>query len=536
MICHGEHEQEAASLLNLSINRVLMSREKFEEKLGISLLARAVIGETVIIPRLRIKKCVRSSIRNWIDTKISKLDDKHHIRCLGGGRCVESHEKLFEKYVAKVQGDRKLPDTQIFPWSDDIRGNPSPSRSDGSLPIYCDGVLIEGHVTRTSDVCREIMECASYLYGQLWWFRAMQCRAVSKALGFSIFCNDKNTFEVAFLLLEKPHSGPIGAKFNLYEYRTNSTDELAIFLLHSSRKLPNPWKEATALDKYSPGCMLLPDALSSPSNGEPPWEIVPTQTGSLVIHCDNLSTAMVLGNSNVDAQFTTDSGRSNSWYLKVKSPAAFGVYWDTAKIAIDATRSMIRNKWNQWNTHQKSAAKQWMSQYPFDSFAKDHCNMLVMRDCGKPFTGQLSWTNFAREVKALIQRTLLFQQMTDLVHGDIHEGNILLGVSAQMGNQFALIDWDESLRKQPCYRKTDTNAERRRYPSALVNFPEEYSKHQLLLVIKNWLRTYYKDMEEAWQTEQTKCMPNKDGELVASINCLFEAMLGFLTATEANII
>ena len=161
--------------------------------------------------------------------------------------------------------------------------------------------------------------------------------------------------------------------------------------------------------------------------------------------------------------------------------------------------------------------------------------MLVMRDCGESFHGQLSWDAFAGEFTALMERTLLFQQLTDLVHGDIHEGNILFDASANTGNQLKLIDWDEALRKQPCSRKTDTDEEKRRYPCALVSFPEEYTKHQFLVVFEVWLLSYYSEKEKAWKIQRNRCQTKEDAlGLVSSTNCRFKAMLRFLQATEVD--
>ena len=98
---------------------------------------------------------------------------------------------------------------------------------------------------------------------------------------------------------------------------------------------------------------------------------------------------------------------------------------------------------------------------------------------------------FQLEFVALMQRTLQFQALTHLIHGDIHEGNVLYNAKAIQGSRLHLIDWDEALRNQPCPRKIGCAEERLRYPPELRSFPEQYTKQQFLHLFDAIKQKYY---------------------------------------------
>ena len=88
-----------------------------------------------------------------------------------------------------------------------------------------------------------------------------------------------------------------------------------------------------------------------------------------------------------------------------------------------------------------------------------------------------------------MDRTLEFQLLTNLIHGDINESNVLYDTNK--GHKLNLIDWDEALRTQPCHRQTLTLEEQYRYPIQLVNFPIHYTKQQLMHLLLTIIKKYY---------------------------------------------
>jgi hypothetical protein len=153
-----------------------------------------------------------------------------------------------------------------------------------------------------------------------------------------------------------------------------------------------------------------------------------------------------------------------------------------------------------------------------------------------------------------MRRTILFQKMTQLVHGDINEHNIVWRVKNSKNHKLVLIDWDEALREKPCFRKSETPEEKLRYPSALVDFPESYTKQQLLHLFDHLFHKYYKfeDMTapsktktssnnhihvdwKEYQTIQANCRSQiKDQGMVIAVESQFQGLYRFIERTTTS--
>ena len=91
-----------------------------------------------------------------------------------------------------------------------------------------------------------------------------------------------------------------------------------------------------------------------------------------------------------------------------------------------------------------------------------------------------------------------------------------------------LIDWDEALRETPCYRKAATEEEKRRYPSALVQFPLAYTKEQFLVLFEALLQDYYpKQRRIHWvpflESDKATC-----SGVLATVELRFTQLLTFI--------
>lgn len=184
------------------------------------------------------------------------------------------------------------------------------------------------------------------------------------------------------------------------------------------------------------------------------------------------------------------------WFVKYKTPP-FGEFWDTARLSIDSPRAMIHHAKDIMLKH--FVAKRWLHMYPIRSISSAYRSILAMRSVGVAFEGEkhLSWPDFKVEFEKMARVTLQIQNLfNSLVHGDINEGNMLYDESQPSGQRLTMIDWDEALRPRPCFRRTATNEEGLRYPEGLINFPEQYTKQQLLHLFATLVLKYYSEEME----------------------------------------
>mmetsp|Transcript_35213 Transcript_35213/g.85330 ORF Transcript_35213/g.85330 Transcript_35213/m.85330 type:complete len:646 (+) Transcript_35213:75-2012(+) len=258
---------------------------------------------------------------------------------------------------------------------------------------------------------------------------------------------------------------------------------------------------------------------SDSSPPSPRYKVFPTITGSLVIRCINLAAVNELvpqidlppinndddTNDPLLAASTADD--ASSWYIKCKTPLLYGPFWETSKVAITGTRRRLQHLLLEQQQRKKhhglsdnkqqefQVAMDWLYMHPFDAIHESHKNVVVVRDMGNVFRGQLCWKDFVVAFQSLLEDTVILQDMVQLVHGDIHAGNILLYYykkpSKQEEPKLILVDWDEAAREKPFHRNTPTEQEKRQYPAALVHFPDLYTKYQFQELFEYYIQKYY---------------------------------------------
>jgi thiamine kinase-like enzyme len=117
--------------------------------------------------------------------------------------------------------------------------------------------------------------------------------------------------------------------------------------------------------------------------------------------------------------------------------------------------------------------------------------------------------------------------MTKLIHGDIHGGNLLL-----KAKKLVLIDWDEAAREKPFRRIALNDTEKCQYPSALISFPELYTKQQLLELFHYLLREYYPATkgENSWNQYQAKERIPESERLTITVGARYKTLCDFLSS------
>ena len=351
-----------------------------------------------------------------------------------------------------------------------------------------------------------------------------------------------------------------------YRYACTTLEELAEFLYRQTETLPCPYRHTPSLSGVlsSPGGMLLPDepfrhkerngnsrSSSSTRSTVVPMHlvngchIVPTITGSLVIFCRNARAVRELlersgpgedekeddreGLRELVKSFMAEASKSDhasSWYVKYKTPNN-GFVWDNSHIAINGPRGSLKRKQSRSSSSSKSlsssssqnhAVRRWAFLHPVDSWVGKYRTITITRSAGIDFAKAvddygLSWANFQREFLGLAKSTLELQhRFNNLVHGDIHEGNVLYyppfhneegeekmnedlgGDSKSMfpiGRRLVLIDWDEASRPKPFRRSALTAEARMRYPDNLIDFPKQYTQQQLMHLFATLAEKYY---------------------------------------------
>ena len=279
--------------------------------------------------------------------------------------------------------------------------------------------------------------------------------------------------------------------------------------------------------------MILSQRMRERIENSVDYEICSTTTGLLVVRCADRTAVQDLlhhhpfSSKNLVLDAVSNDCPGSPWYVKCKTPASFGPFWDTAQVAINGTRARLLTAQMLSNV-QTNVARKWLFMHPCDAIINPHCHIVVVRDMGLPFRGQMAWPNFAQAYLVLMTETLIFQQFTQLIHGDIHENNVLCRQDPS-SSSLVLIDWDEALPKKPCIRLSPTEEERLRYPSALIDFPEAYTKQQFLHLFRHLIQEYYGSMHVGAWEEHSGGGQHDDEPLVTSVDRRFRAMQAFLT-------
>jgi len=119
---------------------------------------------------------------------------------------------------------------------------------------------------------------------------------------------------------------------------------------------------------------------------------------------------------------------------------------------------------------------------------------ILMHDAGTPIDDSikflLPFKDFCCEFLSLMRSTLFLQETLSLVHGDIHEGNVLFNAQEEKFLKLRLIDWDESGTK-PMERIVVSKVQKERYPAELLQFKEEYTKLQLIILFRDLSEAIY---------------------------------------------
>eukprot|EP00980_Cylindrotheca_fusiformis_P027743 scaffold22542_cov142-Cylindrotheca_fusiformis.AAC.1 len=363
------------------------------------------------------KKKLLPSLKHWINSKVgnakcisNKLDFEAYLkRARANGYCLEEVDLPGDKKPPKLAEHFQNPD------------------SGTSLEVYHDGNLFQGVVTNAAENVQDpIFYCASKLYRQLLWLRTRVGKAVSQVFGFSVrYGHDKlgNFVTMSKMRIEIPSKErQIGAKFPLFVHSkryllspsstasSNSFfNDLGAFLLAPHRPRPSECECLDFCSLYPGPAMLVSKDLSMILGTEPramldqnsarQFTFLPTITGSLVVRCQNHRAAHrllfpeTLHTKYSSCDITTmmenlerlDSTEPTmAWYVKCKTPIAFGRFWETAAIAINGTRRrlvfLLERNGCILSKAQVAIANDWLYMHPFDAILEPHRSLTITRD------------------------------------------------------------------------------------------------------------------------------------------------------------
>jgi hypothetical protein len=546
---NGDQSQSMLSVSSAEriINRIPVSIDVFRDRLGVlqkcdgAQQCPPFRGNWRKFGKNSQKNQLRASLRHWID----KLGQA---KCLLAGQTNPSSQSLYQAYMQRAQKDLDLDplcySTLRRSWSQESRGYLVDTLSSSALNVYHQGILIQGSALYNRNASKMdstiMFETASNLYDQLWWFRTIQGLAVPRSFGFCVHLTERD-LTITLMILEIPCTHGLGERYSLYENTQTFLTatpldgkvvfrDLGVFLLQVAC-LQNPFVSVNKLEEHSPGLMLLHHTFPQGSCTLPSVDVLPTITGSLVLRCYDIgafvefvrrvelsckrpTTKAWYEAIKVALQDEILSDEKSIWYIKVKTPV-FGQFWDTATAAINCTRNLLQTRIQKVSSREeKVVIRHWLQMHPVDSLIEAHRTVTILPDAGIPFCGQLAFHDFKEEFLSLVQRTLTFQFISNLCHGDIHDGNILLQERSSRTLRLNLIDWDEALRPKPCLRIIANDKDRRRYPNSLVDFPELYTKYQLLSTFEDFWNNFYSSVDDSmiqrhqkeWQIFMEKAM------------------------------
>ena len=375
-------------------------------------------------------------------------------------------------------------------------------------------------------------QCAGYLWHQLWWFRIVQGLHVEQVYGFVICgpnCRGVRENEAVVSLLALSQCTKIGGKFDLHEYKKTydvgdptAFDLLKLFVKSQFEESPASAR-FTPPKEICPGMMMIPQHLVEDTTGKP-WEIVKSGTAALILRLN-------VNEQNKDDVFKfleedlalkkfgqriifhcineelTSKNNNADFYLKIKTLAT-GMNWDTSQL----NRALPSTKYTE-----NLFMTEWQQTYPYHpQILTSGGIFILMRDAGirlHLLSEKPSFESFCHEFLSLMRGTLMIQQSFNLVHGDIHEGNLLYNAEADNLLKLRLIDWDEAER-MPTKRIVKGDTQKERYPEQLREHAEAYTKAQLILLFRDVSEKEYSKFAIVNGEEVQFCdQPPSDGTL-----------------------
>ena len=461
-------------------------------------------------------------LQQFITGELEKITDLSTTALLKKGVSEASMKNTFVRYAAEMK--KKLPQTGWKDYPHDPRGCliTKTSRQDTACLNTKTLRIFHGEFKHSFEYSIQdgIRQCAGYLWHQLWWFRTVQGLGVEQVFGFVISgpkCKDthgnkKMTSKVAVSLLILSQCTEIGGKFELYEYRKmydadvlstatlSAFDELNVFLKTGFENTPVQAKRIHS-DRICPGIMMMPQDLILDETVNHSWTIIPSGTAALVVRIDAKSDVesgealardflgkLSFKRESIKNEFKKSLGliveEEKTFYLKIKTFAS-GITW-SQKVLGDADNK-IQDIVNPY-------IEEWRRIYSSrKSFACKGGIAFLMRDAGVTLdhvaNNQLSYDVFCRQFLSFMKGTLLIQEYSGLVHGDIHAKNLLFQPKRTAEDEddllrLRLIDWDESWDK-PLKRIVRTQIQKERYPEELLLYEEAYTKVQLILLFRD---------------------------------------------------
>ena len=144
----------------------------------------------------------------------------------------------------------------------------------------------------------------------------------------------------------------------------------------------------------------------------------------------------------------------------------------------------------------------------------------------------LKFSQLTEKYLSFMERIIEFQGKSRLYHGDIHVGNV-----TYWQDRFMLIDYDEARIGEVMPRKPLTDKQKRQYPAALVDEPEMYTKHQLMMTLHGILEQYKRGYEEdeyssVWDFFESYPGPGK--EKPGIVGTKYETLVGLLEKCGRN--
>lgn len=498
---------------------------------------------------------LRDFVKMWYDkfgTAVFKNKEPTSEAMLSGASRESNLKTVYGKYAMKIEGSKG---GKLMEFPDDSRGSLVTSKSQQDVAFYVprSNNLFEGEIKNNVKYDREsaIRQCAAYLYFQLWWFRTVQGRNVQTAYGFTI-CGPKcaglsgeyKEIAVSLLILKVPKDDSgIGGNYELYDYPITHriTDEAPFDELGSllMTKLPDPFESEYIFPAFvCPGCMLMSNVMLSDTRNEEDrgWELITTGTGSLVLRCKDTDTVLRLLKDHVGPlevywkEDLADVGdASTPLFLKCRTLAS-GKHWDSALSAILESRAHLGRWKRRANAEMREIAENWLEMYPMDPLIYKGRSIVVMKDMGKHFSGDLNYREFKVEMLNLCVRTLTVQNKVKLVHGDIHEGNVVFSSNVNVGWKLSLIDWDEAQKGLPLARKLLTPDQEARYPKLLTKHPELFTKNQFLCLFSKFHLIYeQRDGVAAWEgLPYDRALLSDKEQLPALVDTKYQELLEFL--------
>lgn len=384
-----------------------------------------------------------------------------------------------ERYIRNLFVDSY--NDECYKGLDRVNGLPITLQSQPNFAMWAVGgggmlITCEGKDERKYVLHNAVRQCAAYMLVHMYYWLVTTGKAVESVYGVAVAgakCRDMQPNRFAVVLMRVSLPTKIGGKLRVDKYVIGeSLEQLWKFTAFLCPRKPSESVDLR-VGKSRPACLQMPLALLEENpNG---WQMVPNGTANLVLLIEEERGWNALG------PYLQDRALDRLNYRRRCAPRGGGRYPFYFKSKNYLATTDPQNSAFYENTYDMTSEalidiRDAYSMPPFQTASGVYILMSPMGILFHRASFKGGLRAFAKEFVVFMDRVLECQEVSGIVHGDIHLGNLLLDQKQRL----RLIDYDEARVGDLTVRNAQTERQQLVYNERLAKDYVLYTKGQLI--------------------------------------------------------